>query len=395
MKKNIIVIMSDGMRSDFAMDENVMPVTHKFLKKHGGIKYTNCYTTSTWTLPAQMSLLTGFLPENHGLSDITYSNRRKIVKDLDDCYFTPYKIPDEELLVNKLKAKGYNTKIFSNYLTYHFLAKTHHNFFDDTIFWDFFYHQHKLIEKTKITEPFFWFMYGDDGGHSPYGVFKRDRRIHFDERINSPTDSGARAGKISHKVLSKLVRSQLKQFDEEKLSLFWKWFLANGLEKNTVVFILSDHGECYDEHNWTGHVANCYEPIVKIPLFMYHPDINELEIDNNLHSICDIMPTILDVDKFGDGKNLCCSDNSRVVFFEFTRDAEPLKRKHELNMQRLFIRGLRHGKYKYLYQRMQNGSILKELHDLDKNPKEILKDRIKDTELIEYYQSLLEEVYEI
>jgi len=398
---NYIVIMTDGARASFANDPKVMPSTHEFMRKYGGKKFLNAYTTTTWTLPAQMSLFTGLLPSNHGLSDITRNNRRKIVNTLDDCYFGAKHVKEEDFLVNRLKAKGYNTKIFSNYITYNFLAKTHHQYFDETVFWDFFYHQSEKIFEQEIDRdnPFFWFMYDDDGGHSPYGVGKRDKRKDFDAnkgKLITDSEARARPKVYTKKVLKNMVRGQLHQYDTEKLSRFWDWFVSSGLHKNTVVFFISDHGECYAEHSWTGHVANCYEPIVRIPMFMYHPDMTELTEDRHLRSICDIYPTILE-HEYGmwDGISLNVAQPERKVYFEFTRDAEPLERGNDANpIKRFFIRGLRHKQYKYLYQKLTNGKKLIELHNLNKQPRESLEMRMHEPKLEKFYDEQLRQVYE-
>lgn len=383
-KKNVIVIMTDGARSDFMLNPKLTPTTHKFLKKYGGVKYDNVYTTSTWTLPAQMSLFTGQLPVQHGLDDITYCNRREIIKTIDRNFFSAKNVKQKDFLVDRLNKAGYETKIFSNYITYNFLAENHHKLFNKTIFWDFFYHQHKKIEEEDFNKPFFWFVYGDDGGHAPYGVMKRDCRRHLEQHKkagNYVNDLMARNNptKWNENKLKGMVKEQVKQFDTEKLSKFWEWFVRNKLYKDTIVFLISDHGEEYYEHNWVGHVANCYEGIVNIPVIMYHPDIKLLSTDSELHSIVDITSTILDVDDYKEGINLFKSDKSRVVYFEFKRDAELWKRRRAYTPENLKIRGLRWKDWKYIVSYKTNGQKVTELFNIKRDGREQnnLVDRIE------------------
>ncbi len=373
---NIIIIMTDGARSDIMLDERFTPNTHNFLMKHGGIKYTNMYSTSTWTLPAQMSLFTGLLPVNHGLNDITYCNRREIIKVIGENYFSAKNVKKEQFLVGKMRELGYNTKIFSNYITYQFLANNHHKLFDKTILWDFFYHQHEKIRNEPIDKPFFYFIYDDDGGHSPYGRMVRNKRIDFNKHQEAGrilTDSGARANpkKWTEHRLKKMVANQMHQYDGEKLYKFWNWFEENKLYEDTMVFLLSDHGEEYWEHDWVGHVANCYEGIVNIPLIMYNPDYyKDFTEDNNLHSIIDIPATILNQGEFGDGWNLAVSNDRRVVFFEFLREAKPWNRRRAFTPENLKIRGLRWSQWKYLLTKKIDGRVVEELYDINKDPRE-------------------------
>jgi arylsulfatase A-like enzyme len=373
---NIIIIMTDGARADFFLDEKLTPNTHRFLEKYGGVKYTNCYSTSSWTLPVQMSLFTGLLPVNHGLNDITYCNRRDIVKVVDKNYFRAKNLKQGDFLVHVLNELGYTTKSFSNHLTYHFLAHNHHTLFQKSIFWDFFYHQHKKIREEPIEKPFFWYIYDDDGGHAPYGRFKRRWRRDWDAHKASGkflNDGMARANpaKWTERKLKKLVANQVHQYDTEKLSKFWKWFEEKELYKDTMVLLLSDHGEEYWEHEWVGHVANCYEGIVKIPLIMYNPDYYpKLDVDTKLHSIVDIPATVLNQAEFGDGLNLAVSNSKRVVFFEFLRKARPWTPRHTLTPKKVKIRGLRYGKWKLLYTKNMNGAYSYELYNVDKDPRE-------------------------
>jgi len=373
---NVIILMTDGARSDIMLDEKFTPNTHNFLRKHGGVKFTNCYTTTTWTLPAQMSLFTGLLPVNHGLNDITYCNRIKILKTIDENYFSAKNVKKEQFLVGKLAEFGYNTKIFSSHITYQFMAKNHHKLFDKTILWSFFYHQHEKIVNESINKPFFWFIYADDGGHSPYGVMKRDTRKDYHKMKDIGqylNDSMVRSNPKTwtEKVMKKKLRNQMYQYDTEKLSKFWEWFEESGLYKDTMVILLSDHGEEYWEHDWVGHVANCYEGIVNIPLIMYNPDYyKDFTEDNNLHSIIDIPATILNQGEFGDGFNLTISDDKRVVFFEFLRKGQPWQRKIGLRLKNIDIKGLRWRQWKYLVTRKVGGIIVEELYDVDKDPRE-------------------------
>ena len=44
-----------------------------------------------------------------------------------------------------------------------------------------------------------------------------------------------------------------------------------GLIEDTIIVILSDHGESFGEHNWWGHGATLYTSELEVPLIVSYP----------------------------------------------------------------------------------------------------------------------------
>ena len=405
-KPNFIILMTDGMRADFANDEKVTPYTHAFFNKHGGYKFSNAYTTTTWTLASFMSVLTGLLPVNNGLDNITESNRTKILAQ-DEYFFKASNITDDEIIMAMLNKQGYHTQYFGQKLMYRFATKTLFHLFKKILFFDFFFFQMDKIEKSVIKEPFFYFIYGDDGGHHPYGRFTRTNHSAWNAekaRCGLITDNLVRHNpkRFTRKVLYDLLKDQGLQYDE-KLKDFWKWFVDTGLYKNTFVFYLSDHGECLNEHDWTGHVYNAYEPIVHIPLMMYVPEmygkISEFIEIKDLVSSVDIVPTILGTAKYGDGINLTRrTGEERVIFFDYKRSGRPVKDaiyKPKNPDVRVLIHGLRYKNQKFIVTQTYDGNRYLELFDIDKDKDEQnnLISKASDEQINRYFSWLEEAGY--
>lgn len=69
-----------------------------------------------------------------------------------------------------------------------------------------------------------------------------------------------------------------------------------GLEEDTAVVVVSDHGEEFMERRTWGHVeVNLYDEILKVPLTICLPSHSQSQVIKHQVSTLDIMPTILDL----------------------------------------------------------------------------------------------------
>lgn len=66
-----------------------------------------------------------------------------------------------------------------------------------------------------------------------------------------------------------------------------------GILKNSIVYISSDHGEGFGEHGHYGHTRYLYEEHTRIPLFIYDPLGNDY-LNTQYATHIDIVPTILE-----------------------------------------------------------------------------------------------------
>lgn len=395
---NYILIVSDSLRADMGLSPTLTPKLHKFWFDNGGWIFNSCYSVSTWTLPVQMSLHTGLLPSHHGVHDITFAHRRKLLAQNPKYFSTTCK--PEELLMNRLKARGYNTKYFTPDYHKDFLFETAHKYYDKIIPWDYFFMQLDKIFEEPREKPFFYVMYDMDC-HPPYGDIPRDKKEDL-EGQNLITDNLVRHMPeiYTPPILRELLHQQMKAYDR-KLGHFLKWFKDTGLYKDTALFICGDHGEALWEHNWVGHVFNVYEEIIKVPLFVYFPPLLRNDtlkpIGWNV-SVIDVVPTILSLETIGDARNLFVRTRRRPVFFEFTRLADPDPENRvwqDLPSRKTIIRGLKYGKYKFIYNKDMDGTISTELYDLSHKDSQTEEEeyRISSIELEDFFMGLLREQF--
>ncbi len=84
-------------------------------------------------------------------------------------------------------------------------------------------------------------------------------------------------------------------YTDYQLNRVFESLKALGLNENTLVVIISDHGEEFFEHGMKGHRLNLYDTTLRIPLIFYYPGV--IPSGKRLQSqarIIDIFPTILD-----------------------------------------------------------------------------------------------------
>lgn len=68
----------------------------------------------------------------------------------------------------------------------------------------------------------------------------------------------------------------------------------NGLDKNTIVIVVSDHGQMLGEHSLLGHILTMDDNEISIPFIIHAPGLPARTIDALTQQI-DIFPTLLDL----------------------------------------------------------------------------------------------------
>jgi len=138
------------------------------------------------------------------------------------------------------------------------------------------------------------------------------------------------------------------------------------LPRNTLLILVSDHGESLFEHGIFGHSQSLYDPEIRIPLLIKLPGAGrEGRHIADPVSILDVMPTVLDfagIDHSGQqGVSLL------PLIAGGSRDAEPraLFAEHVRTLRQL--RSIRVGRFKLVVDLVSNGAAL---YDLETDPGE-------------------------
>lgn len=231
------------------------------------ILYERAYSTSSWTLPAHVSLFTGKYPASHGarhdpegplvLADAVEAPRSVRARGMS---------PQEPTLARILAGHGWATGavVGGPWLIRVFGVGAGFGFYDDEGM------QSRLGRRaTEITdraigwlarteEPFFLFLNYFDP-HAPYTPPPRFARAFLPPGV-SPDPTALRQAPA-------LYDGEIRYTDDELGRLF-RWLRERGLWERTLVVVTADHGELLGERGDWGHERWLWEPLVHVPLIV-------------------------------------------------------------------------------------------------------------------------------
>jgi arylsulfatase A-like enzyme len=86
-----------------------------------------------------------------------------------------------------------------------------------------------------------------------------------------------------HQVLSDVYDAEVAYQDRQLRKVFRALKRADQLE-NTMVIVVSDHGESHGEHDFMGHAFVVYNELVRVPMFIHYPVMFEAgaRVDHNV-----------------------------------------------------------------------------------------------------------------
>lgn len=153
----------------------------------------------------------------------------------------------------------------------------------------------------EVQAPFFaWLHYMDI--HWPY---------HLEERLVHPIDiaqawqdlahmhgmiyEGERISPAQQDYYIQLYERAV-QYADSQVGYLLKNLKQLGLADNTIIIVVSDHGEGFGERQYWGHPeVNLYDEIIKVPLIIYLPGKAKEQVVDRQVRLLDLMPTVLDM----------------------------------------------------------------------------------------------------
>jgi arylsulfatase A-like enzyme len=147
------------------------------------------------------------------------------------------------------------------------------------------------LRKRKLSTPYFlWIHYYDP--HLPYqppvGYYDTDRVT------RSTFPYYFQPSKSDLESLNELYDGEI-QFVDHQLKKLIDGLKELGAYDNTILVIVSDHGEnLYEHDNFLDHSQVVYDTVMWIPCLIFLPGCQGKRIDD-IVSIMDIMPTLLDL----------------------------------------------------------------------------------------------------
>lgn len=273
---NVVLYVVDTLRADhlgvYGYRLPTSPVLDRWAA--GGVVFERAYAPTSWTRPSMVSLFTGLDAISHGVED-----RLDVIPG------------DVRLLSERLKAKGYATfaavtnpnvlpawGFGRGYDGYEDLDSVGQGTRADVVS-DFFA---RRMDALVGRQPFFVYLHVIDP-HAPY-----DPPPPFDERFpRSPAfpphqSIGSYDGEVA--------------FVDTQFARILESLRSHGVEDDTMVVFVADHGEELFDHGGFGHGAHLFEEVVRVPLVIRFPKGAHAGARvGALASLTDVTPTILRV----------------------------------------------------------------------------------------------------
>jgi arylsulfatase A-like enzyme len=288
---NVVLVSIDTLRADRLGSYGYPRPTSPSLDHlaAGGVRFENAFAESSWTLPSHVTLFTGLHPTSHGVTLEEHQLGAGI-----------------PTLTERLQAAGYQTFGF----TAGGLLAARYGF--DRGF-DVYQDAYKLLPRTvrlasealegaDPARPFFVFLHTYDV-HCPYDPPER-YALRF--RTRPPEDHLEVAGRCGNPHFNSLdltpgqVRFLSDQYDagiraaDDHLSAFFRFLRDTGRWDDTVVAVVSDHGEELWEHGRIGHERTLHIETLRVPVILRVPGLPGRVVPEPI-GLRDLAPTLLDL----------------------------------------------------------------------------------------------------
>lgn len=255
-----------------------------------GTRFDRAFSVAPWTLPATSSLLTGLLPEQHGATD--------------DARALP---PSAHTLAEAFAAAGWSTagfvqmvyasdayglaQGFEHYRYYASAAEKQ----DGLLVADVLAHWRERDERPSLTYVHF------RRPHGPYnpdlaglaavrwqGFPGDDARLAVVQNADWQVQHAAQLSAEELAAATALYRANLATVDASLGALL------EDAGPDTLVVVLSDHGEAFGQHDAFGHGAHVWAETLDIPLLVAGPGV-EARVDREPACTIDVLPTLLEL----------------------------------------------------------------------------------------------------
>ncbi len=317
----VLLISIDTLRADHlsaygyeppnAPQERTSPCIDRLVAAQG-LRFERAYSTTSWTLPAHMTMLTGLPNELHGVRDVSdqlHGSRTLLPETFakagwrtagfwsgpnlhpwfgfdrgwelyEDC--SDVAVEDATVFTEEQRARDVHSRSHDAVTSPALLAAFE-----------------RWLDGVDDDEPFFafvhmWDVHYDYNAPPRYDVF-------FPDYDGEPV-SGDLGSVTKRPANMELYMARLRslydaeiRFTDEHVGKMLERLERDGRLDETLVIVTSDHGEEFYEHNRFGHRQSLYEEVVHVPLLMRLPGrIPAGETSDALVGLVDLAPTILE-----------------------------------------------------------------------------------------------------
>jgi arylsulfatase A-like enzyme len=318
-RPNVLIYMIDTLRADHASVYGYRRDTTPFLKRLGaaGVVFDDCQAQATWTKPSIASLLTSLYSYTHGIfndSDTIPKGAATLAGQLRAAGYVTANItasPWSGKITGLQRGFDYVMEfpVIQRYRTDAADRGTDSAAVNKAVF--------PWLDRHR-DEPFFLYVHTTDP-HAPYRPPPG-----FEEKFANPAETpefnreyaelrdrgqygggtvvsreGCRKAGVDP---DKFIRRAVDRYDGEilfndhNLELLAGKLKQLGILDNTLIVVLSDHGEEFWEHGWTAHGQSLYQELTHSVFLMWNPKL--LPAPRRVAEpvqLIDVMPTVLDL----------------------------------------------------------------------------------------------------
>lgn len=323
---NVILISIDTLRSDHVSCYGYQsPSGHRTTPNLDelaarGARFENAFSTTSWTLPAHMALLTGMPNQLHGVRTDSFRldpHRKTLAERLTDSGYQSvgfYGGPYLHKVFGFADGFGRYEPFTGARMAYDTLegqkslVQIHATERDS----------HRIPTAEKLTKQAIDFLENGRDGERPFFLFLHHWDAHFDyvapERLvrkfapdhdvmkqRISMENFASNPQINKDMPPEELRYLLANYDaeiahvDEQIGILFQKLAELGLAENTLIVVTSDHGEEFFEHGNKGHRFNLHRETLQIPLIVAGPGVRKNVSIPETVRIFDIAPTILDL----------------------------------------------------------------------------------------------------
>ena len=283
----VMVYLIDTLRADVALDPGIAPNIAAFTQD--ALTFPEAWSSSSWTLPALASLLSGMYPSEHGVMDGSVhfdadrhttlqsllSERGFRTLNLSNSFINSSRFGlssgfDSSVLDDQLNAPTLRTEDLRGHLL------------------------ERLIFDERIEQSFV--LFHTVGPHAPYNHFPL-------QELENPTYStphqllaqGVPVTQESAKSLRARYVEEVRYADRE-FGRMIDLLRYMGYYEDALILLISDHGEEFGEHGGLDHGRTLFEEQVAIPFVLKLPGNRHAGMLRTANvSLVDVLPTIADV----------------------------------------------------------------------------------------------------
>jgi len=304
-KPNVVVVLIDTLRPDhlgfYGYPRETAPYLAGLAER--SVVFTHAVSTSTWTAPSTSSLFTGLHPLRHGVKIGIVAHRKRMKKDevTGNLSVELNRLPESVATLPELfHDLGYRT----------FGVAANPNI-GSSIGFDRGFDRFKLLESQPISaeealaaghpkKPFRW-ANGDElyaelrswkaeilGGEEPFFLYFHINDVHGPYLQRAPFYRAPAAedqGQARYDSGIGYVDDILARMHSDLK-----------LDENTIIAVVSDHGEAFGEHGYLAHREGVYGESNRILMMISAPSLGvEADRIERRVSIMGLLPTLLDL----------------------------------------------------------------------------------------------------